>query len=117
MRSLAFAVLAASLFGPCTVATHPEQEPAWVMQLIATYASEPVTNPPRSIWRARYYGQLVYYVPPICCDQFSALYDSAGTLLCAPDGGFTGKGDGRCSDFAKRRTEPTVVWEDPRSKR
>ncbi len=88
--------------------------PAWLEALIARIASEPVTNPPSSIIRYRYHGATVYYRPARCCDIFADLYDESGTLICHPDGGITGGGDGRCGDFATARTEEQLVWADPR---
>lgn len=88
--------------------------PAWLQALIAQIASEPVTNPPSSIIRYRYRGVTVYYRPARCCDIFADLYDERGTVICHPDGGITGGGDGRCADFATARSEEELVWEDPR---
>ena len=41
-------------------------------------------------------GKPYYYVRSPCCDFHNHLYDLNGDYLCAPDGGFTGKGDGKC---------------------
>lgn len=90
------------------------QRPAWLQSLIAQIASEPVTNPPSSIISYRYRGATVYYRPARCCDIFADLYDEEGTLICHPDGGITGGGDGRCSDFATARSMEELVWADPR---
>jgi len=45
---------------------------------------------------------------------FSELYEDDCTLICAPDGGITGMGDGKCSDFFTERTAPELIWEDDR---
>jgi hypothetical protein len=37
-----------------------------------------------------------------------------GRLICQPDGGITGKGDGKCPDFDKNKTNEKLVWQDPR---
>lgn len=58
----------------------------------------------------------MYYVPPQCCDQFSTLYDANGNVICAPDGGFFGTGDGRCPDFFTDRTNEKLVWNDGRTR-
>jgi len=108
------AMLALVLLG-CSHSTEPNGNPGWLNNLIAKYRSEPVGNPPQSIWRYHYNGQTVYYVPPQCCDQFSILYDSQGDTICAPDGGFTGRGDGRCPDFFTERTDEQLVWKDSRA--
>jgi hypothetical protein len=85
-----------------------------VDSLIAALEAAPKKDPPATVWRYSYKGDLVFYVPPSCCDVPSELYDTAGTLLCAPDGGFTGKGDGRCPDFFATRTNGKRLWSDPR---
>ena len=90
------------------------QQPPWLQQLIARIESEPVTNPPSSILQYRYRGATVYFRPARCCDVFSDLYDEAGALLCHPDGGLTGGGDGRCTDFLALRTAERLVWQDTR---
>jgi hypothetical protein len=88
--------------------------PKWVDELIQKFQSDPVGNPPQSIWRYEYNGQTVYYVPPQCCDQYSTLYDATGNVICAPDGGIDGKGDGKCPDFASKRSNEQLVWKDAR---
>ncbi len=92
------------------------QNPAWVDGLIKGFENQAVGNPPQSIWRYDYNGQSVYYVPAQCCDQYSALYDASGAVLCAPDGGIAGKGDGKCSDFFEKRTNEQLIWKDSRSR-
>ena len=90
--------------------------PDWVNTLIAQFLNEPVGNPPQSIWKYEYKGSTVYYIPPQCCDQFSQLYDASGTAICAPDGGFTGRGDGKCNDFYQTRSGGELVWSDSRGR-
>jgi hypothetical protein len=86
-----------------------------VLQLIESHESAPPANPPASIWRYRYKDRVVFYVPPSCCDLPSELYDIEGNLICGPDGGLTGKGDGKCPDFFEQRQEELRVWGDPRA--
>ncbi len=93
-----------------------DSEPAWVRELIRGFQAAPVGNPPQSIWKSQFGLQTTYYVPPQCCDQFGILYDAAGTILCSPDGGFSGGGDGRCPDYFQRRTNVELVWKDPRTR-
>lgn len=47
-------------------------------------------------------GQIVYLHMALCCDQFNKAYDADGRYLCAPSGGFTGRGDGRCPAWVHR---------------
>ena len=96
---------------PTTQSTNP----AWVDKLIQQFESEQVGNPAQSIWSYEYNGQVVYYIPPQCCDQYSTLYDSNGSVICAPDGGFSGEGDGKCPDFFSQRTNEQLIWQDSRT--
>ena len=85
--------------------------PPFVEQLIAHYKSTPPRGSPDSIRRYIYKGEPVYYVAPLwCCDIPSVLYDAKGKLICRPDGGFTGIGDGRCPGFLKERSHEEVLW-------
>jgi hypothetical protein len=76
--------------------------------------ADPVTNPPRGVWRYSYQGQTVYYIPPMCCDIPSQLFDSDCNFICNPDGGIAGGGDGKCSDFFTTRTGEQLIWQDDR---
>lgn len=94
----------------------PAGDPPWVDALIAQFQSAPVANPPRAIWRHRYETETLYYVPSDCCDQYDELRAPSGAVLCAPSGGFTGRGDGRCPALGEP-LERTIVWQDPRPAR
>ena len=89
--------------------------PAWLTALINELASEPVADPPAKIIQYEYKGRIVYYLLPRCCDIMSNLYDSRGAIICHPDGGIMGQGDGQCPDFFNARSNGTVIWEDPRT--
>jgi hypothetical protein len=90
--------------------------PEWLAILIKTLESEPVANPPARITQFEFRGQTVYYLPPRCCDIPSTLYDAQGAVLCSPDGGFTGRGDGKCTDFFSTRTNERPIWSDKRKR-
>jgi hypothetical protein len=87
-----------------------EPVPDWLAGLIQQLEHPPATNPPAFIARYDYHGQVVYYVAPRCCDIPSTLYDAVGTVLCAPDGGLTGAGDGRCPDFIAQKSNEKILW-------
>ena len=60
-----------------------------------------------------YKGKIVYLVNfnVACCDQFSAvLIDENGNTICYPFGGFSGKGDMKCTDYLKEKTDEKTVW-------
>jgi hypothetical protein len=87
----------------------------WLKDLIKQEESNLVANPPASLSKCIYGDQSVYYLPPRCCNIPSILYSNGGNIICSPDGGFTGKGDEKCSDFFDTRKDCVVVWEDTRS--
>jgi uncharacterized protein DUF6970 len=95
----------------------PEPAQAWLPALIRDFEMQPVANPPVSITRYEYKSDVVYFVPPRCCDIWSDLYRADGTTLCHPNGGLTGNGDERCPDFFAEGKNPQIIWQDPRSGR
>lgn len=88
--------------------------PAWLERRIQSILATRKRNPIIRITRYRYDGESVYYESAPCCDQQSTLYDLKGNVLCHPEGGITGKGDGKCGSFDKRKTNEQLVWQDPR---
>ena len=88
--------------------------PSCINDKIESFKKEPKQNPPRSITEYTYKGRKVYYISAPCCDQFSDVLDSNCNLLGHPDGGFTGKGDGKLPGFAADATEEKLVWKDDR---
>jgi hypothetical protein len=92
----------------------PDPLPAWLTSLIAQLEAAPPANPPASIARYDYHDEAVYFLPARCCDVPSTLYRADGTILCHPDGGFSGAGDGRCPDFFTARKNETLIWRDVR---
>ena len=116
-RALVMMILSACLISANYAQAAPADEnPQWIRDLIARFQREPVGSPPRSIWRYEYKGQTVYYVPAQCCDQFSQLFDAKGKSICAPNGGLSGMGDGKCPDFFKGRKNENLVWQDQRKR-
>jgi hypothetical protein len=98
----------------CNPISSSNENPEWLNNLIRKFESEAVGNPPKSIWQYQYKGQIVYYIPAQCCDLPSILYNKNGEIICAPDGGFSGRGDGRCTDFFKERSNEKLIWKDTR---
>jgi hypothetical protein len=101
-------LIAASVF---FVGNRLRQEPAWLEEIIDNLEhSNAAADSSVYIARYEYQGKTVYYVSPRCCDEPSALYNAQGVLLCEPDGGFTGRGDGRCGDFLATRRNERMIW-------
>jgi hypothetical protein len=87
--------------------------PACIENKIEEILTNEVTNPPTQVWRWEVDGKTYYYITSDCCDQFNILYSENWDIVCAPDGGFTGQGDGNCPDF-KGEIVKTLIWEDDR---
>lgn len=98
----------------CAKLALPSGTPSCIRAKIKEIQSEKVRNPPGSIWQYEYKGQTVYYVTSYCCDFPSQLYDTNCNLICSPDGGYTGKGDGKCPEFFAERKNEKLIWKDDR---
>lgn len=70
---------------------------------------EPHERPQRVV-EYMYKGKKVYYVVMPCCDFFNEVYDANCNYLGAPDGGFTGKGDGKLPDFTEEAKPGKEIW-------
>ena len=88
--------------------------PTCIQEKIEEISSKEVSNPPTKVYQYTYNDQTVYYITSKCCDIPSSLYDDNCNKLCSPDGGITGKGDGKCSDFFDTRTDEKLIWKDER---
>lgn len=97
-----------------TPADQQPTRPEWLTTLINGLSTAPVANPPAQIIQYHYNDATVYYLPPRCCDIRSVLYDVDGHILCHPDGGIIGRGDGQCPDFHNTKTQEQVIWRDER---
>jgi hypothetical protein len=82
--------------------------------LINQLKQQPKQTPAAEVTQYTYKGSTVYLVTGGCCDNYNYLFDSCGNVICAASGGLTGKGDGRCTDFASAATNPVLLWHDPR---
>ena len=90
--------------------------PECIQKRIDRVLAGPVWNPPATISKYSYRGQTVYLASSNCCDQFNNLIDELCNSVCAPSGGFTGRGDGRCLDFHETAKLLGKVWADTRSR-
>jgi len=106
-------MLAAAVCLSACGGTPMQVRPAWLDDLIDELEATPVANPPAEVVRRVYDAGVYYYLPPRCCDIWSNLYSAEGTLVCHPDGGITGSGDGNCPELGALVSEE-VVWQDPR---
>ena len=102
-----FLLMACSPKNPGTI-----NMPSCLATKIDSIKKQPNANPPKSVIQYSYKGAPVYYVTAGCCDQFNEVYDANCKSLGAPDGGITGKGDGKLTDFFAMATNKKVVWEN-----
>lgn len=87
--------------------------PLCIENKINEIKKEQPRNPPAQVWKWEVDGTIYYYVTSDCCDQYNYLYDEDCKVICAPDGGFSGSGDGSCPDF-NGEIKYTLVWKDER---
>jgi len=102
------------MFSFCKKVDVPKDTPDCIKDKIKQIQKEEVRNPSAKVYKCVYDGQTVYYFPPYCCDIPGELYDTDCNLICQPDGGLTGDGDGTCTDFFDERTDVELIWEDDR---
>lgn len=87
-----------------------QSHPQFILDMLAKNKSMDAHEQALEITRYDYHGKQVYYVKPPCCDFFSKVYDSQGNLLGAPDGGMTGRGDGKLTDFHAAKSNAFGLW-------
>jgi hypothetical protein len=91
--------------------------PACIKQQIEAIRKEPKRNPPAQVDEYIYNGKKVFLFSANCCDQYNMLYDSSCKIICAPSGGITGKGDGKCTDFSATAKYVKLVWSETPSEK
>lgn len=114
MRPLLLACLLVLTTPPGTARAAQEAIPAAISALAKRLQEAPRANPPARITRYRWHERTVYFVPQRCCDIPSMLYDEGGAVICLPDGGIHGRGDGKCADFFDTRSDEHLIWADAR---
>ena len=115
MKTHIIPLLVLILFLSCTKPASIDADiPACIKNMIIQLEKEEQRNPPASIWQMEYNNQIVFYVPPYCCDMYGTVYNTDCEVICHPDGGITGAGDGRCKDFAVKAKKQKLIWQDHR---
>lgn len=97
--------------GSCQKLKLPNEVPVCIEKKIKKIKREKEWNPPAEVWRWETGGVVYYYFTADCCDQLNFLYDENCQIVCAPDGGFTGAGDGNCPTFPDP-VKKTLLWKD-----
>ena len=91
-----------------------KEMPGCIQQKIEEIAAENVWNPPAKVYSYLYNGKNAFLISQHCCDIPSVVLDEDCNVICSPDGGFSGQGDGKCSDFFNTATDERLIWEDKR---
>lgn len=108
MQAHLIAAAMALVFAACTTPPTPQaaaaerekQATEAARKRIAEFEAAGGTDPKGSVSRimkVSYEGKPAYLFIAPCCDRFNDLHDADGRRLCAPSGGFSGQGDGKCS--------------------
>lgn len=81
---------------PAVAVPEGDTEAARVRRLIQAFEAGAPEAKAVDIMRFRGPQGRLYLIMSPCCDQFNYLYTAEGVRVCAPSGGLTGRGDGRC---------------------
>ena len=88
--------------------------PICIKNKIDSFKLKEAHERPQRVIEYLYKGKKVYYVAMPCCDFFNEVYDNKCNFLGSPDGGFTGKGDGKLPDFFEEAKNEKLVWGTPK---
>ncbi|MEP7237994.1 MAG: hypothetical protein ABI685_09020 [Ferruginibacter sp.] len=88
--------------------------PICIKNKIDSFKVKPAHEKPQRVVEYMYKGKKVYYVVMPCCDFFNEVYDENCKLLGSPDGGFTGRGDGKLPDFFTEAKNEKLIWGTPK---
>lgn len=87
--------------------------PACIKAMIPANSKAIPADAPMQIDQYRYKGKTVYAISAPCCDQFNTVMNDSCRVICAPSGGITGRGDGKCKDFADSAKLVKTIWKRP----
>jgi hypothetical protein len=105
LKSLVSVFLLLVALSGCDPNNIPRDVPSCVKDLIRNKTTQPL-----QVWRYQFQNQTVYLTVPDCCDQYTSVYTAECTFFCAPIGGITGKGDGKCPTFNDEATDGIIIW-------
>jgi hypothetical protein len=97
----------------CNNSDNKIDAPTCIETKILEIKKSDIQNSPAAVWKWDVDGETYYYITSDCCDQYNYLYYENCEIVCAPDGGFTGNGDGNCPTFSSDIVK-TLIWEDDR---
>lgn len=89
---------------------NPDSLPPCIKRIVADARKNEPAGTPEKIDEYLYKGERVFLFTAPCCDQYNTVYDMKCNPVCAPSGGITGKGDGKCPDFGTEAKFVRTVW-------
>jgi uncharacterized protein DUF6970 len=114
MKTFLITITCLIILNSCQKKSSTGSIPSCIQAKINELKSKPKYDPPAKVIQYEYNGKTVYYITSDCCDQYNMLYEDDCKYICAPDGGITGAGDGKCSDFHTKKTNEKIIWQDTR---
>ena len=93
-----------------TSVTSTANLPACLASQLNKIENNQYDNPPVKIDEYEYLGKRMFLFTAACCDQYNILFDENCKGTCAPSGGITGRGDGKCSDFNDKAKFVRTIW-------
>lgn len=115
MKSYVFTIAILLLVATRPLTKEQEKVPPCIQQKIDEIKQQPRWNPPAEVHEYTYNGKRAFYFTSNCCDQFNMVFDEKCEYICAPSGGSTGKGDGKCADFSTKAQYVRLIWKDDRA--
>lgn len=104
-------VVVSAICAACMFFKTISAEKASEVEQIQAILKKQADSKAESILRYKYKGNVVYLALMPCCDRYNLLLDLNYRILCAPSGGFTGNGDGKCIDFESLKQEEKLLWQ------
>ena len=95
---------------PSTPIKKIENIPPCLADQLSKIQANQYENPPVQVDEYEYNGRTVYLFTSECCDQYNVLFDDNCKGFCAPSGGVTGRGDGKCGDFKTNGKLVRNIW-------
>jgi hypothetical protein len=114
MKSYIFTIAVLLLVAAQTHKKEDNKIPLCIQQKIEEIKQQPRWTPPAEVHEYTYNGKRVFYFSSNCCDQYNMVFDEKCDFICAPSGGMTGKGDGKCADFSTKAQYVKLIWKDDR---
>lgn len=113
MKFILFLMAVLPLTNPRCIKAKPGL-PDCIQSQIDAIRKQPKWNPPAEVNEYIFEGRTVYLFSSPCCDQHNKLYDIDCNYICAPSGGYTGRGDEKCTSFNEEAKHVRLVWKDDR---